>query len=1390
MKKRCLALLLALIQCFSLLIIPANAEEVQKPLHFELAGPAEAVHPGDSVTVTVSLKTNPGIAAIDLVPTYDKKNLTLVSMAGVSNEMAWTTGTNAIFVQETNTSYTGETLKLNFTVNKDAAVGDYPIGLTVNMAANANEELVEGSAASATIKVVAVPVTGISLDKSELTLDQGATATLTATVEPADAGDKTVTWTSSNEAVATVADGVVTGVGVGTATITAKAGDFSATCEVTVIGANVPVTGITLGSAPSAIIAGDEITLTATVTPDYATDKTVTWTTSNEAVATVDANGVVTAVGAGSVTITAAAGEVSATKTFKVYDNLYEVTVDGEAANLTIGKYDNSNTWYRIDVPAGTKTIGISGVGDLRFVNHGNKNPKNGDCPAGMTYEDGVLYMDLDTYTRNDSYMADHYGLTYDKYTQRSLEFWGSNNWKMTCFFVVIEPCEGAHTWVDANCTEPKHCSVCGTIEGEALGHDLVETTAQVDAVCETPGTTAVMDCTRCDYTEGGTTIAAPGHAWRKVMTTKQPTCDEDGEELYTCTTCPEGNAATKTEPIAALGHTWNEGEVTTQPTCTEKGEKTFHCTVCEDGIKTEEVPANGHNYVDGYCSVCNKMEPILIPLTTANHTNTGSPLNSNFNGVKGLQIEGIKVSDWTEWGGGSSLNKSITIYVDPVYKNDPVTIRLLAKSGYASESGLFASPVTVQLADGVGEHLSRTNKIQMDGLPEYVKASFGCFVYFKLGECTGEHAWTDATCTEPKTCSVCGKTEGEALGHSMDAATRTCTICGISNTITKIEVSHPNLNTTAKTLTMTTGTTEQITATTNAVDESVASTQMVAWFSSDETVATVDQTGKITALAAGTTTITAKAVDASGIALLADGEEVLAQFTLTVADPAPGYTVTMGADVENALIGSTVSVPVTVGHTGEVTKYNAFDFTFTYDPAILELTSTEISGMTVTAENGQIHVERYGTDLTVGAPALTLTFNAIATGNSNVKVTSAKVDIAESALTQDAPDASVIDDLTQVSVSGYTVTLPEEFKGESSVLPGEDYTFTAKDKNYNYTVTAKIGEDKITVTDNGDGTFTIAAKDITGNIVVTAEKSGKEVAVTLGDDMTGETKAYYMTAYTATLTKDAAYNYNVEVTIGNVKYTGFSYDLNTGLITIPGEAITGAIAFNTNKTAKTQDQHSVTIGGNSGDVTGATEVTNGEDYTFTIAKEVGYTYAVSATMNGEAVEVTDNGDGTYTIKGVTGDLEITVTKTYDMEVEVNQYVGLDGKVMFLVTAKASVDTGKALAYAENAMYYSEVYGAWSWLVITDGTLTVEDAKAQITLVEAETVTLTATKDVNESTKVDINDAQLVFDMYNNEYQTFETATMQKFLKADVTGDKAINVNDAAAIVADIIAAK
>ncbi len=170
-----------------------------------------------------------------------------------------------------------------------------------------------------------IVVTGITLDKTTATVEEGAKVTLTATVTPGNATDKTVTWSTSNEAIATVSDGVVTGVKAGEVTITAKAGDKSATCTVTVTAKQgtedpddpIAVEGITLDKTTATVEEGAKVTLTATVTPGNATDKTVTWSTSNEAIATVS-GGVVTGVKAGEVTITAKAGDKSATCTVTV----------------------------------------------------------------------------------------------------------------------------------------------------------------------------------------------------------------------------------------------------------------------------------------------------------------------------------------------------------------------------------------------------------------------------------------------------------------------------------------------------------------------------------------------------------------------------------------------------------------------------------------------------------------------------------------------------------------------------------------------------------------------------------------------------------------------------------------------------------------------------------------------------------------------------------------------------------------------------------------------------------------------------------------------------------------------------------------------------------------
>ena len=170
----------------------------------------------------------------------------------------------------------------------------------------------------------AIPVTGVSISDATASITVGATQTLTATVAPADATNKSVRWTSDNEAIATVDDeGVVTGVGAGNATITVTTvdGNFTATCEVTVAAAVVAVTGVEVSPATDTISLADtppQVTLTATVTPADATNKNVAWSSSDTAVATVDDDGVVTALTAGTATITATTEDGSFTDTCEI----------------------------------------------------------------------------------------------------------------------------------------------------------------------------------------------------------------------------------------------------------------------------------------------------------------------------------------------------------------------------------------------------------------------------------------------------------------------------------------------------------------------------------------------------------------------------------------------------------------------------------------------------------------------------------------------------------------------------------------------------------------------------------------------------------------------------------------------------------------------------------------------------------------------------------------------------------------------------------------------------------------------------------------------------------------------------------------------------------------
>lgn len=165
-----------------------------------------------------------------------------------------------------------------------------------------------------TITPVSVPATSITLNASSQNLITGESFTLTATVEPTKTTD-TVVWSSSNEAVATVSDGTVTAAKAGTTEITATAGNVKATCTVTVSDPVYKVTDIKLTAAPSRrIAAGKKVKLKASIAPSNATDKSVTWTSSNKKVATVNAKGLVTFkknAGGKKVTITATAKDGS-----------------------------------------------------------------------------------------------------------------------------------------------------------------------------------------------------------------------------------------------------------------------------------------------------------------------------------------------------------------------------------------------------------------------------------------------------------------------------------------------------------------------------------------------------------------------------------------------------------------------------------------------------------------------------------------------------------------------------------------------------------------------------------------------------------------------------------------------------------------------------------------------------------------------------------------------------------------------------------------------------------------------------------------------------------------------------------------------------------------------
>lgn len=555
--------------------------------------------------------------------------------------------------------------------------------------------------------------------------------------------------------------------------------------------------------------------------------------------------------------------------------------------------------------------------------------------------------------------------------------------------------------------------------------------------------------------------------------------------------------------------------------------------------------------------------------------------------------------------------------------------------------------------------------------------------------------------------------------------------------------------------------------------------------------------------------------------------------FTMTVgmdSDPRTetGYSVSMGAD-QQLVSGQKVRIPVTVASSEKnITGFNAYDMTFTYDPTALTLNTKtgDAANLTVEDNNGTVRVRRYGAPLALGE-ALALDFTAKATATSTVTLTNAKFDLDANSINFDAPDAAISDADTVVNANNFTVTLPDEFTSdaETRLVPGGgSFTFKPVDSHYTYTFTVKMGDTaKEGLTFGADDTYTI--ENISGNVEVTCTgKTPKQYDVKykidedVEQDVTkGPETVTYLNDYSFVVTPRAGYSYRVIYSVDNgdpfvhtVIAVPTANDDGTLTYTIPGKEIVGGVEIWIDPNTESGIPVVFTGNGVEDAASGnASSMGKNMPYYFTLNQRESCDYTVTAyyqplassTASKRPATVRSLGNGKYVVEAVnyndylyvyahSWNLVVKVEKVSHSaeEVTVSKYLELNDKTMMLVTVKGTPEGGSAFTYDGNTMYKVEGYGTdrYAWLVIVDKgqTLTQEEAAAKVAISAADNVvTITLGSDVNMTGKVDVNDAQLVYDMYNGTYSNFTQVSVEKFLRADVNATKAVDHADAVAIV-------
>jgi uncharacterized protein YjdB len=907
------------------------------------------------------------------------------------------------------------------------------------------------------ISVLFTSVTGITLNKTSITLTSGGKETLYATLEPANATTRTVIWTSSNISVAVVLDGVVTALIPGTAVITATTldGGKKATCDVTVTSASV--SGVTLNKSALSLFVGDSETLTAAITPADALIKTVIWTSSNPLVAVVSTSGLVTAFVPGTTTITArtldggktASCVVTVSNSGSIVVPVAGVTLNKTSTRLAVGgtetltaKITPSNatnqnvTWNSSNTAVATVSAGgtVTGISAGRAI-------------ITVTAMDGGEKASCSV-----NVSADSVAVTNVYLSAESISLFLNDIQILTA---RVEPDDATNQNVTWNSSDPSVAVVTGgLVMGVATGTAIISVTTEdggKTSACSVTVSNIAVSGVSLNKTSAGLLVGSTETLYAAITPSNAINKSVTWSSSNTSIATVSGGLVTAVAPGTAI--------ITVT---TADGGKTATCAVTVSNVTVSGVTLNKSSasiYVGG----TETLTETIAPADAANKSVTWSSGNSDVATVStsgvvtGVSAGTVNITVTTEDGGktatcavtvsnvavsGVSLKTSTGLLVggtetlsaiiapanatikNVTWSSSNPSVATVYNDGVVTGLSAGTAVITVTTVDGgktaacavtvsnvtvTGVTLNKPSASLFVGNTETLIATIAPSNAANKNVTWSSNNTAVATVSDGVVTAVAAGSVTITVTTVDGGKTATCTV-----TVNSVAVTGVTLNKSSTSL-LVGGNTETLTAT---IAPSNATNKNVTWSSSNPSIATVSN-GVVTSVAVGTAVIT----------VTADGGKTAA-CNVTV------YTNTVAVSSVSLKTSASLTVGNTETLTAAINPSNATNQNVTWSSSNNSVATVSTGGVVTAVATGSAIITVTTADggktanCTVTVNAVNVTFNSVTANGSSTQTTTQLTLIFSQAIAGLSADNITLSGVTGVSKgtlsgSGSSYTLP-----------------------------------------------------------------------------------------------------------------------------------------------------------------------------------------------------------------------------------------------------------------------------------------------------------------------------------------------------------------------------